>query len=321
MTPSVGAKASTCLVSTLLLAGVIGCGSSSEAKAAIAGKTAPATLRASNKLNLDAQWTIPMIEVSGLSINGDHLIAESDNTSDLLSIPLKRDNSSVVEIAEATKIPLKMHGFRASSQWEALATDATAEIFLLQENQNRIYEFNAAGEQVRSYSLANWSGRTDMSKGYEGMLLLANGHFLLALDSNVTALVEYGPANESAGGLMAGASATLPADEEFRAPGDTSLVPLAAWTMKDMPSGCRFSDLARMPDGNVAILGKACLQIFEVAKLDPAKATFKYTASWSLPSSLPHVEGLQAFGDEGFLVASDLDTQQKNLFLLKFDGK
>jgi uncharacterized protein YjiK len=201
------------------------------------------------------------------------------------------------------------------AQWEAVNVNETAGIFGLKEVSNQIFHFDKDGQGLKTYDLAAWSGRKNPDRGFEGMLLMGSGHFLVALEADQAALIEYGPKGDSAIGLSAENKNVLAPDEQFEAPSSSQLVPLAAWTLANAGS-CRFSDLARANDGSVLILGKTCMKVLRVAELKPSSSSFKLIEEWSIPAEIDHPEGIQMLSDSTFLISSDLQPIEKNLYLL-----
>lgn len=269
-------------------------------------------------LTVKSAWSMPMLEISGLSIAGDRLFSLSDREHDLLSIPLVRSDDDAVRTDDSSHKALSINiPDSEQAQWEAVNVNEQSGIFGLKEITNQIFHFDQEGRRLKTYDLANWSGRSNPDRGLEGMLLMRGGHFLVALEADQAALIEYGPQGDSPIGLSSTNKSILTPEDSFEAPSSTQLVPLAAWTLADAGS-CRFSDLARGSDGSVLILGKTCMKVMAVKELKVGSVNFQVSEKWSIPAEVDHPEGLQVLGDKSFLISSDLQTVAKNLYLLTY---
>jgi len=299
-------------------------------------------------LTIAERWSAPIREVSALALKDDVLYLASDDAQDLLKIPKSPGASYGLDVATSTGLSLSASGKKKlsrKSQWEALTFDPNGSLFALKETKNEIYQFSARGEGKRVYSLAVWDGRKKKDKGFEGLLLLKNGHMLLA-QTKPGALVEYGPKGDSPLGLRplffpndkesengSGSgrekekvktiekekeklkgSENQPFDEA-RAAASSELVPLQAWLLED-PAGCQPSDLALDVDGSLLILLKDCFHILRIKTLNLAKKSFVADDSYRIPEEIEHAEGLVAIGSHGFLVAVDQKDTKNNLFRL-----
>jgi hypothetical protein len=269
-------------------------------------------------LTVKSAWVMPMKEVSGLSISGDRLFSLSDREHDLLSIPLVRSDDDAVRTDDSTHKVLSIDiPDSEQAQWEAVNVNEQSGVFGLKETSNQIFHFDNEGRRLKTYDLANWSGRKNSDRGLEGMLLMRGGHFLIALEADQAALIEYGPKGEAPIGLSSTSKSILASNEAFAAPSSNQLVPLAAWTLADAGS-CQFSDLARASDGSVLVLGKGCMKVMAVKELKIGSVNFKVSEQWSIPSEVDHPEGIQVLGNNSFLISSDLQAIDKNLYLLNY---
>lgn len=260
-----------------------------------------------------------MVEISGLSIAGDRLFAVSDRDHELLSLPLEDAEALTLNMDSSDRLDLAS-GLPAQeqAQWEAVSVNESSGVFALQESESKIFQFDADGRNLKSFQLGAWQGRNDESRGFEGLMLMRSGHFLVALETDTAALIEYGPKGESPIGLSPGNRALLASNETFNPPDATELVPLASWTLKEGAGSCKYSDLARADDGGILILMKGCMKVAQVTELSLSKDTFTVDRSWAIPSSIEHPEGLQALGDRGLLISSDIKTKTNNLYWLTF---
>lgn len=278
----------------------------------------PSAYAASKPLQIEERWSVPMLEVSGLAISGDRLFMISDDEHDLLSGALGRDAQGhfQTETMSRLQVGLKIPSWQ-QAQWEALAIDQGGGVFLLHESDNTIYQFTSAGKELTRFNLKTWEGRKNPDRGLEGMMLMRNSHFLIALETEPSALIEYGPEGDQPIGLSEDASNFLAPGEVFIPPSTQNLVPLAAWTSRQDLGACQISDLARAEDGGLLMLMKGCMRIKHVSSLNPSETTFVMDESWAIPSEIPHPEGLQALGTDEFMIAADIKSIDTNLFWLK----
>ncbi len=206
---------------------------------------------------------IPLAEVSGLAClrrsGGALLVAVGDNDASLATADVGADGAvgewRVVTSDELGARPDAAVRFR---QLEAVAVDGAGRAWVVTEGTSLLGGIDlAAGATVGGASLEtatlpeldrHWSKR-DASRS-EGLLLLAQGHLLIAKEKDPAGLVEFGPAGEDPLGVSA--ATLLPADEAFALlagePGGPppALVALAWWPLPKLGGqGLRRSERSR----------------------------------------------------------------------------
>lgn len=268
-------------------------------------------------LEIKKTWSIPLREISALSLFDQSLYLASDNVRDFLRIPFEGDDFKNIDESKGKPLNLKApKGMKLSkkSQWEGLAIDKAGGIFAVKESKDQIFQFTNEGLLTRVYQLQYFDGRKNSKKGYEGLLLMKNSHFLIALTAPPT-LIEYGPKGDKPLGVNH--ETLLLKDSAFTPPSSSSdeLYPLASWTL-DSPSGCETSDLSLSSLGSVLVLLKDCYHIVRTPNLDPSKKSFTPEQIWNYPSAIVHAEGLLEKNDS-FLIGVDQILESKNLFWLE----
>lgn len=284
----------------------------------------PKTEMKVSPLEIHADWSLPWEEISGIKLHKEEVLVASDSALDLGRYPwkLSEDGVNRIDVVAGGKRTLVLAGVndgkkkkkkakkQKKSQWEAVTVDKGGKIFLLRETKDDIAVYSTSGEAKGRLKLGEFSGRTHKEKGYEGILLLRNGHVLVAL-TKPSMLVEFGPK----GAKPLGLSSKSLLEGDFEVSGELALEPLSSWKLGN-ESGCEFSDLAVRGSLAYALL-KDCNRIIQLPELEASMDSVQAVQSWSLPSSISHPEGLEALGDEGFLVASDVRAIEKNLFWLR----
>jgi hypothetical protein len=168
----------------------------------------------------------------------------------------------------------------------------------------------------RSKIARAWSD-PEGSRG-EGMVLLLDGHLLVAKEKKPAALIEFGPPGSQSQGLVRGGAL---ADGE-RWPikkGHHRFVALAIWLPeKKLAKTCAdFSDLAIGPDGCLYLLSDKSFTIARLDDLPEGGGAATLVDAWRLGDLDGKPEGL-AFTAQGQVVVG-LDTRKarRNLVLLE----
>ena len=213
------------------------------------------------------------------------------------------------------------------SQWEAADGDASGRVFVLQEDPAVVFVLNPEmDELVCRIALANTTpegddlglGTSPNSQG-EGLVLLRNGHILVAKEKDPPVLMEYGPSEERPEGLtpdlLFATSDDFPLPQELR----TEFSLLTIWHLSGSAGEAikDISDIAVGPDESLYLLSdeSACIAQLE-RSLDPAQEHLEIASLWKLPSEIEQPEGLIVTGDRTPLVAIDSGERNRNLFVL-----
>lgn len=219
---------------------------------------------------------------------------------------------------------------KITKNWEAMASDGLNRMFFLQEHTQSIVVFDRNLSEIEkvlhfnfseAFSSAVAKGAQKVRKNAlgEGIVLLKNGHVLLAKENYPVALVEFGPEGDSALGLNP--NTVLSEGEGFLFKGDglhQKLTPLHSWTLATHGK-CDISDLALDKDRQLLALSEDCLTIQRYKTLEvnvePALADV-----FILPSEIQSPEALVAVGDE-WLVGSDVSSKKQfNFYRLRAES-
>lgn len=281
------------------------------------------------------EWEFPLREASALAVRptaagagAAEIVAVDDEgyqlaraliAGDLLEIQPDPDN--VTEVMKAARLHSP-----SGSDFEGVACDVSRRVFVLQEGASRIVVFNADLTQVvHTISMVvgadepgfgpEW--RDDSNSRGEGLLLLRNGHVLIAKQKKQPRLIEFGPAGEEAGGFEPGSA--LPAGEQFSLPApDVDFVALASWPVAIGIPLESINDLAVDEWGRLLVVSSLSRRVGRLnGKLDShgGAATFEL---WELHPDIfdedgDRAEGLVWVPEWGWFVALDLQRHAPNL--------
>lgn len=214
-----------------------------------------------------------------------------------------------------------------SSEWEAADGDSTGRVFILQENPSKILVVNAALDRLLctidvpfrppDELVGVWD--TAPNSQAEGLVLLRNGHVLVAKERDPAVLMEFGPDRQDAEGVSPGH--VFSTSDEFPTPTERQVrfQPLAVWTLDSQASSeiHDISDVAVGPDDRLYVLSDESRCIARVEPdLQPTEKRLSITRLWQLPPELKQPEGLVIDGDMTPIVAIDRDERDKNLYVL-----
>jgi hypothetical protein len=277
-----------------------------DAKAPSEGKK-PA-IRAAKKLGLG--------EVSGIAMLPDGgFIAVGDHDSVVLLGTLRPNGPS-----EAASIKVARAG-GGPSQWEGVAVDGQGTAFVLREFPARILVLSPDLRAVVGAIDLDFSsvegGRTPNSLA-EGLVLLRNGHVLIAKEKDPPLLIEFGPPGTQAIGFTP--ESMLGPGEPMMTPapgGTVVLVPLKTWSL-NAEADAVLKDMAELavgPDGLFVLSEEArVIGRFE-GKLRPDEGKAALRRFWKLPGDIEHPEGL-AFAGDAVLVGDDGKANSSRIFVL-----
>ncbi len=286
-------------------------------------------------MHVRAHWELPLREASGLAIR----CRTADRPVQLLAVDDERFQLAVAALAGAVEPaggPVDVAGIvpdaddRHGSDFEAVASDASGRVFVLQERAGRVLVFDArlrAVEQVITLSVPpaqpevgpEWH-RHHNARG-EGLLLMRGGHLLVAKQRRQPRLIEFGPPGDEPRGFAPGDS--LGADEAFSLDADAEATfgVLASWLV-DPGSGVEsINDLTIDARGRLHAVSATSRRLARLGQLEPLGGTAALT-SWPLPEELfgdhGKAEGLAWAPGLGWLVSLDLGRHGRNLF--QIDG-
>ncbi len=181
------------------------------------------------KADIARSYALPIKELSGLAVRADatgvELLAIGDKNDTLV-----RARWHHHELREVSSTQLDIAG---NGQWEGIAADASGRVFLLRETPPSIVVMSAGLDAVvaelkldADARVEGWTSEEN-SRG-EGLIVLSNGHFLIAKEKKPPLLVEFGPAGEPATGVT---EALLAGAPTLASSG--TLVPLAIWAIDE----------------------------------------------------------------------------------------
>jgi hypothetical protein len=260
---------------------------------------------------------IPLREVSGLALQGPHLIAVGDHDPAVFIAPVEPWPLEwrALDLAEL-RLP------DGGVQFEAIAPTGEHTALVLQEQPARVLQLDLSGpalagslhlEVPEGHSLREaWLG--DRSSRGESLVLADRGHLIIVKEKGPAAILEFGPVDDAPVGWRRGERGVPPAV------GDQTLSVLATWWLskalaKALPD---ISDATVGPDGCLYLLsdqGSAIARLPEI--LDPAGGTVDATQIWRIAGSPENAEGLVILDDGTPLVALDTKSAKRNLLRLE----
>jgi uncharacterized protein YjiK len=271
-------------------------------------------LRAGERTRLDVG------ELSGLATRGStaagdgELLAISDERTDLFRIPLGPDGPTGRARAWDT-------GYAApsgsGSNFEGVAADGRGAIVVVTESPPGLVlvDMDAlAGERFMAHLRVLFDERSmrhlagidrDDPLQPEGLIVVRDGHVLVAHEKQPRGLFELGPPGRSALGLHP--SSYLPDGDAFARP--LRLEALAWWPVDDD----RLDDISDVAawDHRLFLLSdqSGCLARLGADDLPPG-ADAELDAVWTLPEELEKAEGLTFAGDGQVYVGLDVDLEE-----------
>lgn len=290
----------------------VGCAGSADEDGA--AEAAAADL-SEGKVAVEASASLGLNEVSGLgvrTVSGKaQYMAIGDSSKTLLTFDVGADGKP----AGIKKNDLKsvFPGGGDESQWEAVAGDSAGNVLVMSEGDATISVMDKDFKLKHVISLTvpsesplyqSWN-RDENSRG-EGMLLLSNGHIIVAKEKGPSAIMEFAPKGESA----AGYTPALALKGAFKYPSGTAseFVVVKSWELKATVARLigDISDLTIDADGSILLLSdqsRAIARIERELGVDEDKIDLK--AIWDLPREVDKPEGLQLINGKPF-VACDL---------------
>jgi hypothetical protein len=304
-----------------------------------------------------SQFTVPLPEISAFarapeSSEGHlrvHAVGDHEATISTFEIDLARKTLTLVQDTDL-KEPISKRFSLCNSmrinecrkmlelittQWEGVAQDASKRFFLLHEPLATLLVYNPQTQNVDS--IINFE-HFDLSEKQreksvkelkenalgEGLVLLNNGHILVAKERSMAAIVEFGHTGEKAQGFSK--QTLLDTAQSFNVARERDkMEPLHSWRM---PKGFAECDLSEIQEfaGQLYILSQECHMIARVAPLvvseqEKKKPRMHFEATWSLPQDLSGAEAFVVIDPETFLIGLDKrSTNHPNVFLMKAIG-
>lgn len=228
------------------------------------------------------------------------------------------------------------------SQWEGLAVDGPGRALVLQEHAGRkaapahVFGFGRDLDRlllviklvVEDRPGSQWreSWRKDKNARGEALVLLRNGHLLVAKQKDPVRLIEFGARGAKAAGM--GRSQFLPTNEQFGWPSErvTEYEPLGSWGVADGDIELlqSINDLAVLDAELYAISRES--RVVARLQLEPEKDAVKVEHRWQVPDAIRNPEGLVLREELVWIVADDLSGEEDeggdshNIFVLQPSG-
>jgi hypothetical protein len=275
--------------------------------------------------HIESTVDLDVLEASGLGRrlldNGDiELLAIGDSAATLaISDDAEAESFAALDLEDVVG-----DAGGEGSQWEAVASDGTGRVFLLRERPAALLVLDAdLGTLLTEIALdasndpdvgEDW--RDDSNSLAEGLILLQNGHILVAKEKDPPALIELGPEGDAPQGFGPGEAAT---DTTFPLSSSATFIALHSWPLSSSAKKAApdISDLATDPDGALYLLSDEGRLIARLeASLGPDEAHAKLATTWKLPKKAKKAEGLVFLPDHAALVAIDTDDTHDNGYVL-----
>jgi hypothetical protein len=293
------------------------------------------------RIEIDVVATLGLREVSALTVcrgpdGPPHLLAVGDEDFAVVSAEIDEQTGSLTRTWRDGLRPALDHAgvdLRSGSDLEGVASDGDGTIVLLQEEQARLLVFTPdLSRLLHTLVLAvpadepvlNPAWRRHPNSRGEALLLLRDGHVLIAKECDPPCLIEFGPPGDRPTGVTP--DTVLPPHEPFQRPDvvETELVALAVWqlgaaTARALPS---INDLALGPDGRVYALSAHAQVIARIEqRLTPGERAGASDA-WQIGDGIPggrdaRPEGLTFLPSGLPVVAIDTTQCHDNLVVLR----
>jgi hypothetical protein len=296
-------------------------------------------------------FNIPIEQVSGLGIReglkiGDfEVFAIGDQSSEVRILSWKQqkrselqrkfDFSAAVNNRFSPCLDLKNKWCKnlsnnLNSDWEAIQVDSKQRRFILHENSGVVMVLDESNRHLTDIRLdyrpiyQSYEARTNLKAKRkalgEGLVLMKNGHILLAYQFDPAQIIEFGPAGAKANGL--GKGGFLSRVEAFQLDDKKQkqiFEPLRFWSLQGL-DGCDLNELTYdTRNDRVLVISKRCNSVYSIVdsggKQKEGMVTVEY--KWKLPKKIKAIEGLAVLPNGQWLIASDLPERgAENVFLL-----
>ncbi|SMF49600.1 hypothetical protein [Pseudobacteriovorax antillogorgiicola] len=294
-------------------------------------------------LQIESAITMPLKELSGIhwrnTTRGLELVAIGDKKAelaimDMASGEIRKESFRDLILdqfslcAHADNSVCAKFLKKILADWEAIRIDGSGRIYLLQEHSEAVIVLDPNLDRipaVLNFNLlemfpekAKKSGRKFPSNALgEGLLLMNQGHFVVAKESAPMALIEFGPEGSIPMGLHG--STVLAPGKSFELPTSGKnrhrYKALAYWDLA-ADGKCDFSDI-EFARGQIFVLSQRCQRIIVFDSLTPKHGELRPSATYALPSVIKNPEALAVLPDGRLVVGSDIRSKKDNVFILK----
>jgi hypothetical protein len=284
-----------------------------------------------NRLRVCRVVDVPLREVSGICLRRSRngrmsLIAVGDRVAKIAWFSQPRSDEG--RINWHTKNIAKLSGStlpKRDSQIEAVCADGLGRVLLLQETPPRVELIDPKALKVFASIDLEVAGRSEITRAWsepkgsrgEGMVLLPDGHLLVAKEKKPAAFIEFGPPHSPSRGLVRGGALA----DGKRWPikkGYHRFAALAIWLPdKTLGETCAdFSDLEIGPDGYLYLLSDKSSAIARLDDLPAGGGTATLLDAWRFDLG-GKPEGLTFTAQGRAIVGLDTRKPRRNLVLLE----
>lgn len=290
------------------------------------------------RLNIDEVADLPLLEVSGigqrrdpvagrpdmLAVGDDNFTIVVTKVQDLLDADIDEYEVAEYDVEKVIRSAGAEHG----SEWEAADGDSTGRVFVLQESPGKVFVLSPDFQELLhtiELSLDSTAGkrldwRAEPNAQGEGLVLLANGHLLVAKEKDPCLLLEFGPADERAAGFAP--ELALVDGAEFPTPKGvgSGFEVLKVWDFEDDAAAhlSDISDIATGPDRRFYLLSDESRCIVRLNERgEPGAGKCGADVVWELPEEIDQPEGLIVTDKLVPIVAIDTDEAADNLFIME----
>jgi uncharacterized protein YjiK len=152
----------------------------------------------------------------------------------------------------------------------------------------------------------------------EGVVLLNNGHVLIAKEKEPPLILELGKRHDRAEGMQP--DLLLDSLGEYPLPNERTTIfdLLTTWRLDEGSEITDISDMAPRPDDRLYLLSDESRCIARVqTRVSRGESMLSVVDMWKLPDELQQPEGLVIMGGMVHLVAIDRGEQEENLFVME----
>ena len=277
-------------------------------------------------------WRVELPELSSLALRvsageaSEELLGVGDSSFSISVGETRPPGTGALSADLAESVSDWMSEPGGKSQWEGLAADGARCAFVLQEHPGRksdpshVFVFAPdLDERVGVIALmvegdGGWeeAWNDDKNARGEALVLLRDGHILVAKQKDPIRLIEFGPRGDTAGGL--GPSRFLDVGESFEHSSDPDVEhePLASWGLasEDPDDLEGINDLAVFEGELFAISRKSHVIVQLETHVTPGEDNVGVQRRWVVSADVQNPEGL-AIGDGAVpIVADDLSAEE-----------
>lgn len=289
----------------------------------------------------DNQYRSDIVEISGMTIIEEQgqelLVSVGDKNSNIQIHTFEGDRlvyERVISLKSAfnaefsfcntqNSLDCKAQEKEINAQWEGIAADQN-HFFLLKEFPSSIVVVDRKGEKVSSLIRLDYNvDKIDTKKKHkkrdnslgEGLILLNNGHILVARENTPPSIIEFGPRGAEAKGF----DGQLILNSEFPLNSNRmDYVALKSWKT-ELNDTCDLSELTLAPNGKIRVLSQTCNQVIELGELSLKATKAKTMKSFQLSNIVEKPEAMAIRANGQTIIGSDTKHQARSIFTFNLD--